>query len=77
MHSLTLINRFSLLQTPFCCRIRDYIVRLRKLYVHGKACSLLEVLEMRSLVTLWVDEFFEEDKGLERLSDAFRFDRIG
>ena len=51
--------------------------RLRKLYVHGKACSLLEVLEMRSLVTLWVDEFFEEDKGLERLSDAFRFDRIG
>ncbi|KAL1672096.1 hypothetical protein EV122DRAFT_225384 [Schizophyllum commune] len=51
--------------------------RLRKLYVHGKACSLLEVLEMRSLVTLWVDEFVEEDKGLERLSDAFRFDRIG
>ena len=51
--------------------------RLRKLYVHGKACSLLEVLEMRSLVTLWVDELLEEDKGLERLSDAFRFDRIG
>ena len=51
--------------------------RLRKLYVHGKACSLLEVLEMRSLVTLWVHEFVEEDKGLERLSDAFRFDRIG
>ena len=28
VHSLTLINRFSLFQTPFCCRIRDYIVRL-------------------------------------------------
>lgn len=45
--------------------------RLRKLCVHSAACSLLQVLRMESLMTLWVNEWQEEDRGLELLSAAF------